>query len=85
MKLSGADRLAKQSALQTALPFAQALLEAAPERVVWGTDWPHVNIKEPHSDEALFEFLAHVAPDERSRTRLLADNPARLYGFPSPV
>ena len=40
---------------------------------------------EPHSDEALFELLAHVAPDERSRTRLLADNPARLYGFPSPV
>jgi 2-pyrone-4,6-dicarboxylate lactonase len=85
VKLSGADRLAKQSALQTALPFAQSLLEAAPERVVWGTDWPHVNIKEPHSDEALFELLAHVAPDERSRTRLLVDNPARLYGFPSPV
>lgn len=82
VKLSGADRLAKSGLLQTAVPFAQALLEAAPERVVWGTDWPHVNINEPSSDEALFGLLAKVAPDERSRARLLADNPARLYGFP---
>jgi hypothetical protein len=48
---------------------------------VWGTDWPHVNLKEPTSDKALFGLLAQVAPDDRSRTRLLADNPARLYGF----
>ena len=84
VKLSGADRLAKEGTLQTAVPFAQALLEAAPERVVWGTDWPHVNLQEPPSDEALFGFLAQVAPDERSRARLLADNPARLYGFSPP-
>jgi 2-pyrone-4,6-dicarboxylate lactonase len=85
VKLSGADRLAKPGALQTALPFAQALLAAAPERVVWGTDWPHVNLKGPTSDEALFGLLAQVAPDERSRARLLAGNPARLYGFSPPV
>ena len=45
VKLSGADRLAKRGDLQTAVPFARALVEAAPERVVWGTDWPHVNSK----------------------------------------
>jgi 2-pyrone-4,6-dicarboxylate lactonase len=85
VKLSGSDRLAKQGALQAAVPFSQSLVEAAPERVVWGTDWPHVNLKEPHSDEALFRLLAQVAPDDRSRSRPLADNPARLYGFSPPV
>ena len=71
--------------MQTAVSFARSLAEVAPERVVWGTDWPHVNLKEPPSDEALFRLLAQVAPDDCSRTRLLADNPARLYGFSPPV
>jgi 2-pyrone-4,6-dicarboxylate lactonase len=85
VKLSGADRLAKPGSLQTAVSFAQSLVEVAPERVVWGTDWPHVNLKEPPSDEALFRLLAQVAPDDSSRVRLLADNPARLYVFSPPV
>lgn len=85
IKLSGADRVAKGGALQAAVAFAQSLLEAAPDRVVWGTDWPHVNLKAPASDDALFGLLERVAPDAGSRTRLLAGNPARLYGFASPV
>jgi 2-pyrone-4,6-dicarboxylate lactonase len=85
VKLSGADRVAKQGDLQTAGPFARALVEAAPERVVWGTDWPHVNLEAPLSDEALFKFLVQVAPDDLSRSRLLVDNPARLYGFSPPA
>jgi 2-pyrone-4,6-dicarboxylate lactonase len=85
VKLSGSDRVANQGTLQTAVSFARSLAEVAPERVVWGTDWPHVNLKEPPSDEALFRLLAQVAPDHRSLNRLLADNPARLYGFLSPV
>jgi 2-pyrone-4,6-dicarboxylate lactonase len=85
VKLSGADRLAKQGDLQTAGPFARALVKAAPERVVWGTDWPHVNLEAPLSDEALFKFLVQVAPDDLSRSRLLVDNPARLYGFSPPA
>ena len=56
-------------------------MEVAPERVVWGTDCPHVNLKELPSDQALFGLLAQFAPNERSLTRLLVDNPARLYGF----
>jgi predicted TIM-barrel fold metal-dependent hydrolase len=85
VKLSGAERLAKGGPLETAVPFAQALVEVAPERVVWGTDWPHVNLKQLPSDEALFSLLAQFAPDERSLTRLLVDNPARLYGFSHPI
>ena len=84
IKLSGADRLAKPDALQIAVPFARSILETAPERVIWGTDWPHVNLKEPPSDEELFGLLVQIAPDERSRIRLLTSNPARLYGFSLP-
>jgi 2-pyrone-4,6-dicarboxylate lactonase len=85
VKLSGAERLAKGGPLETAVPFAQTLVQVAPERVMWGTDCPHVNLKQPPSDEALFSLLAQFAPDERSLTRLLVDNPARLYGFSHPV
>jgi 2-pyrone-4,6-dicarboxylate lactonase len=81
VKLSGADRVAKLGPLQNTISFARALIKAAPERVLWGTDWPHVNCDQPQSDEALFKLLAEIAPDDASRTQLLVGNPARLYGF----
>ena len=81
VKLSGADRLAKQGVLETAVAFARAVIETAPDRVVWGTDWPHVNLDHSYGDEALFSLLPEIAPDDLSRKRLLVDNPARLYGF----
>jgi predicted TIM-barrel fold metal-dependent hydrolase len=81
VKLSGADRLAKKGALETAVAFARSLIETAPDRVVWGTDWPHVNLDHSYSDEALFSLLPEIAPDELSLTRLLVNNPAHLYGF----
>jgi 2-pyrone-4,6-dicarboxylate lactonase len=81
VKLSGADRLAKQGALETAVAFARSLIETAPDRVVWGSDWPHVNLNHSYGDEALFSLLPEIAPDDLSRKRLMVDNPARLYGF----
>jgi 2-pyrone-4,6-dicarboxylate lactonase len=81
VKLSGSDRLAKQGALETAVAFARSLIETAPDRVVWGSDWPHVNLNHSYGDEALFSLLPEIAPDDLSRKRLLVDNPARLYGF----
>ena len=71
VKLSGADRLAKRCPLETAVSFARPLMEVAPDRVVWGTDWPHVNHEQPQSDAALINLLAEIAPDDISRTRLL--------------
>jgi predicted TIM-barrel fold metal-dependent hydrolase len=63
-------------------PFADALLEAAPDRVVWGTDWPHVMMKGPMpNDGELANLLLDWIPDEGLRKRVLVDNPARLYGF----
>jgi predicted TIM-barrel fold metal-dependent hydrolase len=64
------------------VPMAQALLDAAPERCVWGTDWPHPNTAYMPNDGDLADLLADWIPDERLRSRVLCDNPARLYDFP---
>jgi predicted TIM-barrel fold metal-dependent hydrolase len=64
--------------------FAHALIETAPDRLVWGSDWPHVKtewtIAMPNDGE-LADLLAAWVPDEGLRKRVLVDNPARLYGF----
>ncbi len=64
--------------------FARALVEAAPDRLVWGSDWPHVKtewtIPMPN-DGALADLLELWVPDADTRRRVLVDNPARLYGF----
>ena len=64
------------------IPFARALHEAAPDRCVWGSDWPHVSnwAAMPNVGD-LLDPLAEWVPDEGERRRVLADNPARLYGF----
>src|SRR4051794_22697556 len=62
---------------------AQAYIKAAPERVVWGSDWPHPTEKSEHkpNDAALFDLLTEWAPDEGQRQRILVSNPEALYGF----
>jgi predicted TIM-barrel fold metal-dependent hydrolase len=63
--------------------FAQALVAAAPERLVWGSDWPHVFIKTAMPDDAkLLALFERWVPDEKARRRILVDNPAQLYNFP---
>jgi predicted TIM-barrel fold metal-dependent hydrolase len=63
-------------------PMARALAEAAPDRLVWGSDWPHVMVRKPMpNDGALLDLLADWVPDAATRQRILVDNPARLYGF----
>src|SRR4051795_4946706 len=62
---------------------AQAYIKAAPERVLWGSDWPHPTEKPEHkpNDARLFDLLSEWAPDEAQRQRILVSNPAALYGF----
>jgi len=61
---------------------AQAFVKAAPERVVWGSDWPHPSEKHYTPDDALlFDLLSTWAPDEATRHRVLVTNPEQLYGF----
>jgi D-galactarolactone isomerase len=63
--------------------LAKALVRAAPERCVWATNWPHPSVpREQRPDDAnLLDLLLDWAPNEAARTRILADNPAALYGF----
>jgi len=83
VKISGANRISSELIpYRDTIPFAQALVAARPERVVWGSDWPHVAIKGPMvNDGVLLDLLAEWLPDEPTRTRILVDNPAALYGF----
>lgn len=61
---------------------ARACVLAAPERMVWGSDWPHPTEKEHKPDDAvLFDLLGDWAPKERTRHRILVENPQVLYGF----
>jgi predicted TIM-barrel fold metal-dependent hydrolase len=63
-------------------PFAQALIAAAPERVLWCTDWPHLTYEKIMPNDAeLLEFIFRCCPDRSQLHRILVDNPARLYGF----
>jgi predicted TIM-barrel fold metal-dependent hydrolase len=67
------------------VPFARAVIEAAPDRMIWGTDWPHGNTFTPGrtpNEGDLVDLLAVIAPDEAMRTRILVTNPSRLFGFP---
>lgn len=62
--------------------MAESVIAAAPDRVVWGSDWPHVmQYRAMPNDGDLLNVLAEWAPDAAQRQRILVDNPARLYGF----
>lgn len=83
VKICGAERISSEGApYHDALPFAQSLIEAAPDRVLWGTDWPHPNIDGlMPNDGDLMNLLPLYAQDEDVLHRILVDNPARLYCF----
>jgi 2-pyrone-4,6-dicarboxylate lactonase len=62
------------------VPFARRLVEEFPDRVLWGTDWPHPNLKDHMPDDGkLVDFIPRIATTEQSRQLLLVDNPHRLY------
>lgn len=62
--------------------LARRLVAENPDRILWGTDWPHVMMKKPMPrDERLVDLLTAWVPDADIRTRILVDNPAKLYGF----
>lgn len=83
VKLSGAYRNTVEGPpYRDTVPFARALHEAAPQRCVWGSDWPHVAHWEPMMNVSdLLDLLADWVPDAEARRRVLVDNAHRLYGF----
>ena len=85
LKLSGAymDTKAGPPGYSDVGTVARAFVKAAPERMAWGSDWPHTTADATPDDAVLFDLLADWAPDKTVRRRILVDNPAALYGFPS--
>jgi predicted TIM-barrel fold metal-dependent hydrolase len=95
VKISGAYRSSNLAPdYQDMLPYARALIAANPDRIVWGTDWPHPDSAQVEGrrttdlapfhaidDGRLLNQLPVWAPDADVRKKILADNPARLYGF----
>ncbi len=95
VKLSGADRIAgSDETFAAAAPFARALIAARPDRLVWGSDWPHTGRRDGSTPDVarilpnraldegkLLGLLAAWGADEAARRRILVDNPARLYEF----
>jgi len=83
VKLTGPYRISDQPMPHTdTVPFAHALLKANADRVLWGSDWPHVMHKGAMPNDAdITDLLLDWVPDEKQRERVLVDNPAQLYGF----
>jgi predicted TIM-barrel fold metal-dependent hydrolase len=84
-KLSGAHRLSQNAPdYPDARPFHEALVAINPERLVWGSDWPHPRVEGEMPDAGhLFELFQRWTPDQAVRQRILVTNPAKLYGFPN--
>ena len=86
VKICGGERISADGPpFHDAVPFAQALIAAAPDRVLWGTDWPHPNVRNMPNDGALVDLLGLYAEDEAVRARILVDNPDRLYFSGAPL
>jgi predicted TIM-barrel fold metal-dependent hydrolase len=97
VKISGAYRASEKAPdYPDTAPLARALLQANPDRIVWGTDWPHPDSYKragraptdlapalPIDDGRLLNLLAEWAPDPALRRKVLVENPARLYGYPA--
>jgi 2-pyrone-4,6-dicarboxylate lactonase len=81
-KVSGAERLSRSGppGYDDFVPFARRIVETFPDRVLWGTDWPHPNLKTHMPDDGeLVDLLPRIAPTQLLRKKLLVDNPHRLY------
>ena len=81
VKLTGVYRMSQAPGFADAAPFAQALAATAPDRLIWGSDDPHVSFADKTGSVSLFNLLGTWIPDDAARRKVLADNPAKLFGF----
>jgi 2-pyrone-4,6-dicarboxylate lactonase len=81
IKLTGVYRISTAPGFTDVAPMAQALIEAAADRLIWGSDYPHLSFAEKVGSVPLFNLLGGWAPDPSTRKRILVDNPAELFGF----
>ena len=81
-KVTGAERLSVSGppGYDDFVPFARHLVDEFPDRVLWGTDWPHPNMKSHMPDDGmLVDIIPRIAIKEQAQQKLLVDNPMRLY------
>jgi predicted TIM-barrel fold metal-dependent hydrolase len=82
VKITGLERAsASGPPFHDAVPFARSLIDNAPDRVIWGTDWPHPNVKIMPNDGDLVDLIPLYAPEPAIQKKLLVDNPVRLFKF----
>jgi 2-pyrone-4,6-dicarboxylate lactonase len=83
VKISGSERISSLGPPFTdAVPFARELVKAVPERILWGTDWPHPNIaRHMPNDGDLVDLVPELLPEAATQQLVLVDNPHRLYQF----
>lgn len=82
VKISGVERIsAAGPPFRDAAPFAAACIDTAPDRCIWGTDWPHPNVKIMPNDGDLVDIIPYMTNDPELQQKVLVDNPARLFGF----
>jgi 2-pyrone-4,6-dicarboxylate lactonase len=81
VKLTGIYRFSTASDFADVKPMAQGLIERVPDQLIWGSDFPHLSFHDRVGTIQLYNLLAEWAPDPKTRQRILADNPARLFGF----
>jgi 2-pyrone-4,6-dicarboxylate lactonase len=82
VKVCGCERVSSAGPpFHDAVPFARKIVETAPDRVIWGTDWPHPNVKVMPNDGDLVDLIPLFAPEAELQQKILVDNPARLFEF----
>lgn len=81
VKLTGVYRMSVAGGFTDAAPMARALIEAAPDRIIWGSDYPHLSFADKVGSIELFNLLGQWAPDEAARRKILVDNPQQLFKF----
>ena len=81
VKLTGVYRMSVARGFADVASMACALIEAAPDRVIWGSDYPHLSFADKVGSIELWNLLGNWAPDEATRRRILADNPQQLFKF----
>ncbi len=81
LSVSGPPALnGERNAYRDVVPFARRIVETFPDRVLWGTDWPHPNLKNHMPDDGLLvDFIPHIAVSPELQRKLLVENPMRLY------
>jgi predicted TIM-barrel fold metal-dependent hydrolase len=81
VKFTGTYRMSVAPGFTDVVPMARAIIEVAPDRIIWGSDYPHLSFADKVGSVELFNLLGQWAPDAATRKKILVDNPQKLFGF----